>query len=126
MTEDEQNMIGGTMKLVEEVSSRAKRVARTANESVEKFIYHSEEGGGGVGMTVAKIDLSAVSLFADIWLLDTYAEKAENKEVRIHEEWNNLDGTRGLQFTTSVALLGVFQDRLFEVRICTFGFARLS
>ncbi|GMH65164.1 hypothetical protein TrLO_g5223 [Triparma laevis f. longispina] len=57
LTEDEQNMIGGTMKLVEEVSSRAKRVARTANESVEKFIYHSEEEGGGVGMTVAKMDL---------------------------------------------------------------------
>ena len=70
-------------------------------------------------MTVTKVDLSAESLFAELWLLDTYARKAESKDIKIRQVWNNLDGTRGLQFTTSVGLPGGFQDRLFEVRICT-------
>ena len=69
------------------------------------------------------MDVSAVSLFADIWLVDTYAQKAARKDKKIDEVWNNLDETRGLQYTTSVALPGGFQDRLFEVRICTLGSA---
>ena len=64
------------------------------------------------------MDLSAVSLFAELWLLDTYAKKAEFKDRKIREVWNNLDGMRGLQFTTSVALPGGFSDRVFKVRIC--------
>ncbi|GMH72902.1 hypothetical protein TL16_g06036 [Triparma laevis f. inornata] len=114
LTQGEQNLIAESMKVVEEVSSKAKRVAGTASESVEKYIYHSEEGGAGVAMTVAKVDLSAVSLFAELWLLDTYALKAEKKSSKIREIWNNLNGMRGLQFTVSVALPGGFQDRLFE------------
>ncbi|GMH78542.1 hypothetical protein TL16_g07843 [Triparma laevis f. inornata] len=55
---------------------------------------------------------SAVTLFAELWLLDTYAEKAELKDAKISEVWNDLNGTRGLQYTTSVALLGGFQDRV--------------
>ncbi|GMH78996.1 hypothetical protein TrLO_g7716 [Triparma laevis f. longispina] len=66
---------------------------------------------------VDKMDLSAVSLFADLWLLDTYTDKAEHKDTKIHEVWNNLDGTRGLQYNRSVALPGGFSDRLFKVWI---------
>ncbi|GMH53091.1 hypothetical protein TL16_g01370 [Triparma laevis f. inornata] len=114
LTVDEQRLIGETMKLFEEASSKAKRVAGTANEPVEKFLYHSENGGAAWAMTVTKVDLSAESLFAELWLLDTYARKAESKGIKIRQVWNNLDGTRGLQFTTSVGLPGGFQDRLFE------------
>ena len=42
LTVDEQRLIGETVKLVEEASSKAKRVAGTANEPIEKFLYHSE------------------------------------------------------------------------------------
>ncbi|GMI15877.1 hypothetical protein TrLO_g12096 [Triparma laevis f. longispina] len=95
----------------------ALRVGGTANESVEKYLYKPEGGGAAVGMTVAKMDVSAVSLFADLWLLDTYTKKAEFKDMKIREVWKNLDGTRGLQYTTSVGLPGGFQDRLFELWI---------
>ncbi|GMH71345.1 hypothetical protein TrLO_g3864 [Triparma laevis f. longispina] len=114
LTEAERKLIAGSMNLVEEVSSKAKRIAGTANESVEKFMYHSEEGGAALAMTVAKVDLSAVSLFAQLWLLDTYAEKFTLKDRAIMETWNDLDGTRGLQYTTAFGLPGGFQDRLFE------------
>ncbi|GMH58858.1 hypothetical protein TrLO_g8001 [Triparma laevis f. longispina] len=115
LTEGEQKLIAGSMKVVEENISKAKRIAGTVSESVEKYIYHSEEGGATVGMIVAKMDLSAVSLFAELWLLDTYSRKAKNKDARIYEVWNNLDGTRVLQFTTSVGLPRGFQDRLLEI-----------
>lgn len=44
-------------------------------------------------------------------MLDTYA-KRENRSIR--EVWNNLDGTRSLQYTRTLSLPGGFQDRLFE------------
>ena len=119
LTEGERKQIAETMKLVEEVSSKSKRVAGTVGDSVEKFLHKPEGGGSIVGLTVAKMDVSAERFFSELWLLDTYAKKAGFKDRKIREVWNNLDGTRGLQFTTSVALPGVFQDRLFEVRICT-------
>ena len=106
------------MKLVEDIFSKAKRIAGTVSESVEKFLYKPEGGGDVVGMTVAKVDVSAVSLFAHLWLLDTYAKKAGSKDRKIRKVWNNLDGTRGLQFTTSLGLPGGFSDRVSEVRIC--------
>ncbi|GMH76230.1 hypothetical protein TrLO_g4036 [Triparma laevis f. longispina] len=59
LTEDERKLISGSMKLVDEVSSKAKRIPGTVRESVEKYVYRSEEGGALVGMTVAKVDLSA-------------------------------------------------------------------
>ncbi|GMH68801.1 hypothetical protein TrLO_g1825 [Triparma laevis f. longispina] len=117
LTEGEQKLITGSMKLVEEVSSIAKRIGGTANESVEKFLHRPEEGGAAVGMAVAKMDVSAVSLFAELWLLDTYAKKAANKDMKIREVWNNLDGTRGLQYSISVGLPGGFQDRFIQIWI---------
>ncbi|GMI15626.1 hypothetical protein TrVE_jg49 [Triparma verrucosa] len=114
LTGDEKKMIKESMKQVEDVASRAKRVAGTANESVEKFLYRDGEGGAAVGMTVAKIDVAAVTFFTELWLIDTYALKAENKSFAINEVWNDLDGTRSLQYTISVSPPGGFQDRLFE------------
>lgn len=104
------------MKLVEDVASRAKRIAGTVNESVEKFLYRAEGGEAALGMSVAKIDVSAVTMFTELWLLDTYAHKALNKKEGryINEVWNNLDGTRGIQYSTSVSLPDGLQDRLFE------------
>ncbi|GMH82067.1 hypothetical protein TL16_g09138 [Triparma laevis f. inornata] len=115
LTEGERKQIAEAMKLVEEVSSKSKRVAGTVSESVEKFLYKPEGGGGIVGMTVAKMDVSVTRLFAWIWLLDTFTRKAEENDKKIREVWNkNLDGTRSLQCNLSVALPGGFKDRLFE------------
>ncbi|GMH74726.1 hypothetical protein TrLO_g3365 [Triparma laevis f. longispina] len=100
--------------LVESITSRAKRVAGTANESVEKYFHKPERGGAAVGMTVAKMDLSAIRLVAELWLLDTYAEKIDLSDRAIMEVWHNLDGTRGQQYATSIGLPGGFQDRLFK------------
>mgnify|MGYP003974629707 CR=1 FL=1 len=51
-----------------------------------------------------------------LWLLDTYARKSESKQT-IREVYNDLDGTRSMQYTTSASLPGGFQDRLFEAWI---------
>ncbi|GMH60895.1 hypothetical protein TrLO_g13640 [Triparma laevis f. longispina] len=61
LTQGELNLIAGSMKLVEEVSSRMKKIAGTANEPVEKFLYHSEKGGAAVAMSVAKMDVTDFS-----------------------------------------------------------------
>ena len=88
LTWDARKMIDESMKLVEEVNSHGERVAGTATDSVEKFMYRAEGSGAGVGMSVAKIDVPAVTLFTDLWLLDTYAKKAEHKDVLIREGEN--------------------------------------
>ncbi|GMH80838.1 hypothetical protein TrLO_g330 [Triparma laevis f. longispina] len=112
LTEDEQKLIAGSMKLVEEVSSKAKRVTGTANESVKKYLHKPEGGGAAWGISVARMDVPAKTLFADSWLINTYARKAESKE-KIREVWDNLDGTRGTQYIGSLRLPGI-QDRFFS------------
>ncbi|GMI09905.1 hypothetical protein TrLO_g15291 [Triparma laevis f. longispina] len=115
-TNNEHGLIAKSMNLVDELS-KAKRVPGNVNESVEKF-YHSRSGeGAGWGVTVANMDLPAVKLFADCWLLDTYEKKAEYKHIAIREVWESLDGTRSLQCTRSFSLPGAFKDRVFSVWI---------
>ncbi|GMH91106.1 hypothetical protein TL16_g11959 [Triparma laevis f. inornata] len=113
LTDAEQGLIAKSMKIVEEVSTKAKRIAGTLSEPVEKFLYHQKEGAGW-GMAVAKIDVSALILFVHIWLFDTYEHLNNNKGVAIREVWHNLDGTRSMQFSMSVSLPGSFQDRICE------------
>lgn len=60
------------------------------------------------------MDVSATTLFVQLWLLDTSAKKVAEKDLRIRKVWNNLDGTRGQQYTRSFNVPG-FQDRIFEV-----------
>ena len=101
-------------------AEKAKRVAGTVtHDTVEKFMYQAKEGGEAAwGVSVAKIDKSAESVFAYLWLLDTYAKMAnpENKNVTVRQVWENLDGSRALQFSNSFSLPGL-TDRIFEVRL---------
>ncbi|GMH55451.1 hypothetical protein TL16_g01910 [Triparma laevis f. inornata] len=113
LTECEQDLIAESMKLVEEFSAKAKRIAGTVNDSVEKFFLRDGETGVGWAFSVARVDVRADTLFADLWLIDTYAKKAENKGSTIRELWTNLDGTRSRQCTRSFKVPG-FQDRIFE------------
>ncbi|GMH47290.1 hypothetical protein TL16_g00027 [Triparma laevis f. inornata] len=118
LTEAERMVITETMNLVSDMSVHAKRISGTANDSVEKFIYRqtTENGKDGIGwgISVAKIDVAATTLFTEIWLIDTYEARAIKKDARICEVWSNLDGTRGLQYAVSVRLPSGFMDRLFE------------
>jgi len=113
LTEDEEEMIEESMKFVEDVTSRAKRIAGTVNESVEKFLYRDGDGGAAWGMTVVKMDVAAITLFTEIWLLDTYARWAEHKKTTIRKVWENIDGTRSVEYICSLSLPGV-QDRIFH------------
>ncbi|GMH77977.1 hypothetical protein TL16_g07607 [Triparma laevis f. inornata] len=114
LTEDEKIIILESMKLVEEASTKAKRIAGTVKESVEKFLHKPEGGGAGWAMSVARIDVPAEILLANLWFLDTYENKTYHKDTTICECWNNIDGTRGLQYSLSLWLPGGFNERLFE------------
>ena len=101
-------------------AENAKRVAGTVtHDTVEKFMYQPKnEGDAAWGKSVAKIDKSAVSVFAYLWLLDTYAKMADedNKNATIRKVWENLGGSRALQFSKTFSLPGL-SDRIFEVRL---------
>jgi hypothetical protein len=64
LTGDEQKMIAKLMREVEVM--KAKRIAGTANDSVEKFLHQDGEGGAAWGMTVAKMDVAATTLFTEV------------------------------------------------------------
>ena len=64
LTEAEENLIAKLMREVEVM--KAKRIAGTANDSVEKFLHQDGEGGAAWGMTVAKMDVAAIILFTEV------------------------------------------------------------
>jgi hypothetical protein len=117
-TDAERKLLEDAMGFAKEAEN-AKRVAGTVtHDPVEKFMFQHKKGGEAVwGMSVADIDKSAESVFAYLWLLDTYAQKAKRKNVNdaFRQVWENLDGSRALQYTKSVSLPGL-RDRVFEVR----------
>ncbi|GMI10178.1 hypothetical protein TrLO_g15583 [Triparma laevis f. longispina] len=59
LAEDERGLIASSMKLVEEVSSEAKRIAGMVSESIEKYFHKLEGRGAVVGMSVAKVDFAS-------------------------------------------------------------------
>ena len=65
LTNAQQEMITESMNVVEEMRV-AKRVAGTVNDSVEKFIHHLSSGEAAWGKTVAKMDVAANVLFAEV------------------------------------------------------------
>ena len=64
LTEAEANLIAKLMGEVEVM--KAKRIAGTVNDSVEKFIHRDEKGGAAWGVTVAKMDVAAITLFTEV------------------------------------------------------------
>jgi hypothetical protein len=64
LTGDEQKMIANLMREVEVM--KAKRIAGTVNDSVEKFLHQDGEGGAAWGITVAKMDVAATTLFTEV------------------------------------------------------------
>ena len=112
LTVDERKIIAESLTIIDELTE-AKRVAGTANDSVEKFLHYLPDGGGAWGKSVADMDVSAIALFTELWVINTYAKKAESKDS-IREVWTNLDGSRSQQYTRSFSISGAFHDRLFE------------
>ncbi|GMH97371.1 hypothetical protein TL16_g13350, partial [Triparma laevis f. inornata] len=84
LTEAEENLIAKSMGQIDEMKAKAPRVAGSANDTVEKFIQHKRDSGGWT-MSIAKMDISAVILFTELWLLDTYELKAEKRNMAIRE-----------------------------------------
>ena len=81
------------------------------------WIFHNFSGIA-IGKSVAKIDLSAKELFAYLWVLTTYKHKREHLQVNDdlpRAVWENLDGTRSLQFTTTVKFPKGLTNRYFEM-----------
>ena len=68
----EEDLLAKSINQVEELTA-AKRISGTVKESVEKYFLRSGESAGW-GLAIAKMDISAVSLFAELWLIDTYAK----------------------------------------------------
>ena len=64
LTEAEENLIAKLMGKVEVM--KAKRISGTVNDSVEKFLHRDEKGGAAWGMTVAKMDVAAITLFTEV------------------------------------------------------------
>ncbi|GMH84308.1 hypothetical protein TL16_g09884 [Triparma laevis f. inornata] len=112
LTDPEKILIMEWIDLNEKIGFKGKRVVGSANDKVEKFTY--KEGRMVWGVSVAQIDAPAVTLFASLWVLDTYEKRKQNKDMRIRHIVPNIDGTRGLQYSCSVSLPGGFQDRLFS------------
>ncbi|GMI01690.1 hypothetical protein TrST_g10386 [Triparma strigata] len=115
LTDGERAIIKRHMDFYETMRLKAARIGGTVNESVEKFFHR--ESKVPWGLSVAICDVPAVSIFADLWLLNTYAKKAFNKGTAVLEVFENLDGTRSLYYVKSFGLPGGFQDRLFETWI---------
>ncbi|GMH98950.1 hypothetical protein TrVE_jg3047 [Triparma verrucosa] len=111
LTRDEQKMIAKLMREFEVM--KAKRIAGTVNDSVEKFLHRDGKGGAAWGMTVVRMDIDAITLFTELWLMDTYARWADHKKTAIREVWENIDGTRSVEYIGSLSLPGV-QDRIFH------------
>ncbi|GMH82652.1 hypothetical protein TrST_g12211 [Triparma strigata] len=101
--------------MAEECRLKAKRIAGTVNDSVEKFLYKPEGGGAVWGRTLGVMDTSVDEMFAELWLLDTFSKTLENSNSTIRKVWNSLDGTRGLQYARAIKLPGGFKDRLFDI-----------
>ncbi|GMH76095.1 hypothetical protein TL16_g06968 [Triparma laevis f. inornata] len=122
-SDEELELLKKSTTLVDEFSRGANRIAETVTDSVEKFVHHREgedgndgnDGGAAWGISIATIDCSAIDLFAELWITNTYAKQNEDKTIAIREIWENVDNTRAQQFIRSISLPGGLKDRLFEV-----------
>ena len=99
------------------MDSKMKRIHGTVKEPVEKFVAWNEKEETGWGKTKARVDLAAIALFTELWVLTTYKKK------RLYEKqqgnfpravWENLDGSRSLQYTVCVRFPAGFDDRCFD------------
>ena len=68
--------------------------------------------------TIARIDTSARETFGKIWILNTYERKhehvASNGQNMPRALWENIDGTRGLQYSICIKFPGGVQNRIFN------------
>ncbi|GMH61834.1 hypothetical protein TrLO_g9121 [Triparma laevis f. longispina] len=120
MTNAERGLITSSLNIVSELSI-AKRISGTVNDSVEKFFHRSSVDGKAWAMSVAKIDAPATTLFADLWCIGTYACRKNHKDLSICNVWENLDGSRSIQYQRALSLPGGFKDRLFDSWVCWDG-----
>ena len=112
-TDAERNQIAKSADLVREITSKARRIAGTVLDPVEKYL-HQPPGEAVWGLSITKMDVPATTLLAELWCLDTYEKLAYHKSTAIRELYKDIDGTRGMEFSLSVRLPSGFQSRLFQ------------
>ena len=116
-TTSELALVEKTLDTCLKIRSDATRLPGTVNESVEKLL-RSEKGDRACwGMTKATIDVSAEELFSDVWILDSYKSNATHKQVSgdlPRAIWENLDGTRSLQYIKSLKFPKGISNRYFD------------
>ena len=117
-TDGERALVNNLIEKGREIDQKAKRVYGTVLDRVEKFMLYGKQGKTiGWGKTTAIIDVSAKSLFAKIWLINTYEKKRAFKEGNgklPRAIWENLDNSRSLQCLTSRKFPQGVQHRFFD------------
>ncbi|GMI04880.1 hypothetical protein TrVE_jg12126 [Triparma verrucosa] len=74
VTSGEHALMTASINKISELSA-ARRVQGTANDPVQKFVYRDQTNNfsqAAWGLSVCAIDKSALDVFAELWLLDTY------------------------------------------------------
>ncbi|GMI14487.1 hypothetical protein TrLO_g4880 [Triparma laevis f. longispina] len=113
LSSKEDSMIKSNIERIKELS-KAKRIPGTVNDTVEKYLHRdSAKNGAAWGMTIARIDCSGETLMSEVLMLDTFAKKRGGRGER--KIWRELDGSRSMQFSSTVKLPGGFKERLIEL-----------
>ena len=116
-TREERALFDRMMQLHMEMNPEMKRIPGTVKDSVEMCILFKKGDAAAWGKTTAKVDLSAISLFSELWMLKTYRLRKVHKEMYGNlprAVWENLDGSRGLQYTSSVKFPAGLSHRFFD------------
>ncbi|GMH56376.1 hypothetical protein TrST_g4156 [Triparma strigata] len=116
LTRSEKDLIDSSL-LYEAELAHAPRVAGSVADNVEKFLFWDNKSGSYWGKTVAKVDCNYMQLFVRLWVVNTHERAKEFKRDNGNlprYAFENIDGTRSLQYATSVKFPGTFQNRLFD------------
>ena len=116
LTRSEKDLIDSSL-LYEAELAHAPRVAGSVADNVEKFLFWDNKSGSYWGKTVAKVDCNYMQLFVRLWVVNTHERVKEFKRDNGNlprYAFENIDGTRSLQYATSVKFPGTFQNRLFD------------
>ena len=117
LSDGERALLKSLTTLSRKVDEKGKRLPGTVKDPVEKFLFWPKGSNIAIGKSVAKIDVSAKELFAYLWVQNTHKQKREHFQANDdlpRAVWENLDGTRSLQFTVTKLFPKGLMNRYFE------------
>ena len=116
-THDERSVVEKIMAKGLEIKAEAKRIAGTVQESVDKFTVWQKGASTAWAWSKAVVDVSAEELIARLWVLTTHRVKVEHVEQNgelPRAVWENIDGSRSVQYTKCVRFPQGMSHRYFE------------